>query len=274
VVAERSGAQSIPNSTFTAVNYTTTIKDDLNLLSTNTIEIPQDGEYSFDAFAEFAAAAGGSRISAWHVNGTEVRTTRTRILPTGSEDALHSSYTDTFTKGQLVSFQVWQNSGGALNINRAHIGMRKNPDYTVLGAVRNSEYLETEITSDTIFGTAQTDVVGSEITLTPGEWLVGYSVPLYFDQNTTSITLITAVIRLTDSSNNQIPGGTSSILNRGDNNAFDNTKWVFQQTKVVITETTTFKLRGSRNGTLSDADLFIFGSSASSDAKVWANRIK
>ena len=147
VIGERNGAQSIPNSTFTAVNFTTTIKDDLGLLSTNTIEIPRTGEYTFSAFAEYAAAAGGSRISAWHINGAEVRRTRTRILPTGAEDALHSTYTDTFTKGDLVSFQVWQNTGGAININRAHIGMTSGPDYIVIGAVKERNRVQTKILS-------------------------------------------------------------------------------------------------------------------------------
>ena len=118
----RSGAQSIPNNTLTAVTWDVEAYDAFELHSqtsnTSRITVPASygGLWRFGYSLDFAANAAGVRLAYLNRNGALVRYAANESVPAAG---VNTTFTGTvelrMAVGDYVELIVYQNSGGALN---------------------------------------------------------------------------------------------------------------------------------------------------------------
>lgn len=115
----RTAAQSIANSTSTAVAFDTIEANTTGSFSTGSsaFAVPSSGEYRISVSIAFQANATNGREVRLIVDGATIKTMGYVFGPSGVGPAIiGGSTTATLRAGQSVSIQVFQNSGGALNI--------------------------------------------------------------------------------------------------------------------------------------------------------------
>jgi hypothetical protein len=133
------------------------------------------------------------------------------------------------------------------------------------------EFVQATLNSDTtitsISSTTQTDITGSTITLTPGVWMISYSLPTFIGGTFGTSGGLRANIRVTDSSNNLV-SKTISFMQFGDG-AISGFSSLVQQmsssTVITISTTTSYKLRAmfNQNGTVTSPQFILLGSGSS-----------
>lgn len=113
-------AQSIPNSTVTKVEFSSSHVDydPLGLFddSNDRIDIPSDGIYHIAAGGRFASNATGERAFYIRVNGSYVTSVR---VGAGGNTGECTVVNLNLSKDDYVDFSVYQSSGGALNFGGA-----------------------------------------------------------------------------------------------------------------------------------------------------------
>jgi hypothetical protein len=125
-IVRRSSAQSINNTTFTDVSFNTEVVDNANMFTptSTTITIRYDGYYLITVGSNWASSATGIRVHLPLLNG---------VVIDGIEwENPSSAAADTrFTTGNMISavagdtvgVQVWQNTGGAFNLDNMRVGV-------------------------------------------------------------------------------------------------------------------------------------------------------
>lgn len=120
VNVRNSSNQSISNSVSTTLTWDTDLVNPLNLHSTtaNTSRLTakKSGVYQLAAFIYFASNTTGLRQILFLKNGNIVDNVTSAAL-TGSETQLGMTALVTLLPGDYVECQVWQNSGGSLNVS-------------------------------------------------------------------------------------------------------------------------------------------------------------
>lgn len=125
VSLRRTTTQSIPNNTQTAVSFDTEGWDTDAFHSTGTnptrITVPtgKAGKYLVTGWAHFAANTTGKRGIQFLVNGTAA-SAQNGVYPTqgvGDEASLELTAVLDLAVGDYIEMAVFQNSGGALNLN-------------------------------------------------------------------------------------------------------------------------------------------------------------
>lgn len=113
-----SGTQSIPNSAFTNIIWSTTVANRMNAINSGDhaeIVIRRAGIYMVAGCISFAAAAGGTRIARATRNGTAVPGSYSRN--TASSTAIMAfSFVVACDVADVLKIQAFQDSGGALNV--------------------------------------------------------------------------------------------------------------------------------------------------------------
>jgi hypothetical protein len=121
-------AGGVNDSTWTDLDFSGTDVEDTSSMhnpasNANQITVREAGVYEIVGLAAFAANATGIRGIKLRIDGTDVNQTITHvpaIATAATETTVRTSYTVRLADGQIVSFRVWQNSGGSLNVNRAN----------------------------------------------------------------------------------------------------------------------------------------------------------
>ena len=113
-------AQSIPNTTWTALTFNSERFDTSNIHSTSSntsrLTAPTGGKYLITGTACFTNNVTGFRTFAFTINGTYINQSSTSN--SGAFDSCQSPSTVyQLNAGDYAEFMVYQNSGGALNIN-------------------------------------------------------------------------------------------------------------------------------------------------------------
>jgi hypothetical protein len=125
IVAQRVAAQSIPNSAFTAISWDTELQDNDNQLTvpTSSLVLPNPGVYVGFGGVQFAGSASGSRTATTFKNGGEIVGSGQDAPANASGTRIICGAVFTGVAGDIISVNVFQGSGGALNINGAIFGV-------------------------------------------------------------------------------------------------------------------------------------------------------
>lgn len=118
----RASSQSISNATWTLITYTTETFDTDGYWSAGSptkLIIPETGYYLVGCITKFAANANNEPEIMIYINGS---TPATRVTggtrPTGHSQ-LNISVVNAYTKNDYLEAKVYQNSGGALNVENS-----------------------------------------------------------------------------------------------------------------------------------------------------------
>lgn len=106
-----------------------------------------------------------------------------------------------------------------------------------------------------------TDVAGMSITLSPGIWLLYYTVSVELYNNTGSTNNLRGRVRVTDGSNNAVTGTEAAFQFDNAPNLADITVPASRIVTVIPTVTTTYKLRIANAIAIAGANVYIQGSS-------------
>jgi hypothetical protein len=120
LVGRVSTAQSIATSTFTDINHDNEFADTDGMYSgLAPITIAFDGYYWVAAGATWASAAGGLRVNAVSLNAGVVGEIATEIDATTVAGSYRHSANGglSLVTSDVIRQNVWQSSGGALNVN-------------------------------------------------------------------------------------------------------------------------------------------------------------
>lgn len=119
-----SAAQPLAHSTFTTLAFDTERQDPFGMhdpvLDNSRLTVAHDGFYILGAQVVFASNTTGARIALLRVNGGGYVGRFSYIPSVGGHQHTVSATTATFlAAGDFVEAQVWQNSGGALDVQVA-----------------------------------------------------------------------------------------------------------------------------------------------------------
>lgn len=117
-IRRRLTTQSIPNTTFTAVN--TNVAEELSggiTYSAGTWTVPWSGRYMCSCYAQWVGNANGRRLMQLVRNGTPVVRNDNGAVAAANVTSSNISVPMRFTAGDTLEFQVWQNTGGPLDLN-------------------------------------------------------------------------------------------------------------------------------------------------------------
>lgn len=118
-LVSRNAAQSIPNSTATAINFDTVVFDSdsmYNTLNPSRIVIPSDGIYQMVAQVIYVYQGTGVRSANLLVNGSTSISGQSSTANGINTWELNFGGIHTFKKGDYIELIAYQASGGALNV--------------------------------------------------------------------------------------------------------------------------------------------------------------
>lgn len=128
-IADRLAAQSIPNNANTLVAFDTEIFDNYGTFTatSSTIILQAAGVYVVTGGGTWAANATGARLASIRHNGNDVNggTWEQPALTGGAQTFMSHCATINAAIGDSVTYAVFQNSGGALNISAVRIGITR-----------------------------------------------------------------------------------------------------------------------------------------------------
>lgn len=124
----RIGAQLISDSTFEPITWTSEDVDQGGLYSGSgtdiTIPTGGDGFYLVTASAQFAAnATGAARYIQVQVGGAGVAAGSSSIIDASEVDHLSVSWMGALVATDVITIDVWQDSGGNLNVSQCKVGV-------------------------------------------------------------------------------------------------------------------------------------------------------
>lgn len=233
---------------------------------------PASGTYDIEGLLRFTANA--TRAISAYVNGTI-----TRALSTNAYNGILSKFSGSviLNKGDVLTFRSDVSESTATGIQSNNwVTIESKPDFTFLGVVRNQEYKEVILASNTVTVTANVavDIVGASLFLDEGEWEFGWALPLFFDYVSGASVGVSAGVFLTDSSNNIEAASEANfykVMSSEDDQIGPYSK---NTVRVVVTSPDTYKLRMRCNQNNTVAQIFADITSSYGDGRVWARRIK
>lgn len=117
-VANRSTTQSIPTATWTTVAGLAALSDVSGLVAADYISVPTTGIYRLRARVTFASNATGDRYTRFYIVGSG--TVGDQVDDAGNTQMdLYNEWIASLTAGYGIQLQVYQDSGGALNLLKA-----------------------------------------------------------------------------------------------------------------------------------------------------------
>jgi len=132
VSGNRTSNQSISNATDTAVTYSTgtdSIYATVNAGS-GIFTLTESGVYLISSRFAFTYNATGSRSMSYRLNGTAIAESVVEYAATGlgnltslTRNSMH--HVGSFSAGDTIQYYVYQNSGGALNLERAYTAIAR-----------------------------------------------------------------------------------------------------------------------------------------------------
>ena len=131
---QRSTNQSINSGADTLVTFPTTIRDDVNFVtSTSRFTAPMGGWYVMMASVRWASAAGGERTVWFKKNGNftngPVGQSQSAVT-TAFAQSNNLTYVTYLVKGDFIEVDAFQSQGGALNVTGATFSMVRLPGAT------------------------------------------------------------------------------------------------------------------------------------------------
>lgn len=128
VELRRTSNQSISNTTTAAISWDTEDRDDATFwaVSPNPTRITfgSAGWAICSAQVRWASNASGKRLTEWRINGSSYYHLDDIPNLSGANDpGQTTSFAHYFSASDYLELTVWQNSGGALNLSSAHIGV-------------------------------------------------------------------------------------------------------------------------------------------------------
>jgi hypothetical protein len=105
-----------------ALTFNTVRRDNgglFGLANPSRLTAPVDGWYLITGTAQWAASAAGRRIGTLKINGTAVAVTEWALSATATTPRINPTTFYYMTAGQYAEFWVYQDTGGALNIEVA-----------------------------------------------------------------------------------------------------------------------------------------------------------
>lgn len=283
-----SGDQAINNANQNVVLFDTVDFDKFGLFSAvdNGFKIQKDGDHKVTVKVNVSGLTADEQfIGRILKNGIEIDRVVDRS-PNG-DVPIRMTRTFPFVKGDIITAAL--DSGGDTSytarggISDSVLQIEFEQDNTLLGVIKNEEYLETVIASSTTTSLAntETDVTGSELEIPAGLWDIGYDL----DGVTRNIGGVNNTqfgsIMVTDSLNNRIEGMESLTGGVLAPNAEINSN-SSKQKRIYIPDTITLKIRiasldAAATGTFGiRASGNVTGSLPGDDSvsRFWARRVK
>lgn len=123
-----STAQSITNNTFTDITNDTEFFDNDGLYPGGgvaaRITIAHDGDYLCGCGATWASSGVGSRVAGISINGTVINEIASELAAVAGNYRHGAVGTLVCVTNDIIRTNVWQNSGGALNVNTRFFAVR------------------------------------------------------------------------------------------------------------------------------------------------------
>lgn len=122
----RAAAQSINNTAFTQITFDTELSDNDGMFaaSSTTVTIQHDGYYLVVYGVDWGNSATGTRVANVLQNGTAVPAGGLELpTPATGNCVFTGSTVITAVTSDTVKLEVWQNSGGALNVDKARLAV-------------------------------------------------------------------------------------------------------------------------------------------------------
>lgn len=125
-IASRAAAQSIPTATVTAISFDTETFDNYAMFAPTSTNISclETGSYSVKGGARWDVAGGGARMVLLYQQGTELLGGGNYAPGTAADIVRQNAAIDIAgANGDVITLQVFQTSGGALNASNARLGV-------------------------------------------------------------------------------------------------------------------------------------------------------
>ena len=254
----------------------TEVTDEQDLWDGTTFTVPSSGEYLISGNVTTTAAYNGN-INAW-INGASTETigvgagtTRTPI-----NGVLR------LTVGDTINIRA--DSGATLLASVTHnISIKGQPDFSTFSVFGETEYLE--VTASTITSTSAadtwTDATGMSLTLTPGEWDIGYDISGLMNWNSGAAIGVAANCAIFDASNTLVSPTVALVYNVMSNVNEQVRFSMSRSTRIVVTTSTTYKLRIRCNVASTSAQFDFEASNITggltdpdNHSNFWARRVK
>tara|TARA_R100000808_G_scaffold22278_1_gene48402 strand:+ start:1246 stop:1833 length:588 start_codon:yes stop_codon:yes gene_type:complete len=121
-IATNSGDQSIANASWTTATFDTEVLDQGGHFASNKFTAPSDGKYMFYATFPYIESSGtgtDQRLSIHHYNSSDVSQYQAPVVKTTIHEASMSGMRAfAMSTNDYMVVQVYQNSGGARNMNK------------------------------------------------------------------------------------------------------------------------------------------------------------
>ena len=281
------------NSSFNKATFPTEVYDTHSSYSSGTFTAPKSGKYlvSSQLFMTATFASGDAAGVGIYKNSSQERAAIERF-----GGATGNSITPSITavvdceKGDTIEIYGLNDgttpsysSGDAFN----YFHVEEMPDFSTFSVFGETEYIEVDVTSRPVTTVGNTAIQSSEtMTVSPGKWMVGYSVSVRLDNNTGGTNFIAGAVALYDDNASSILVETGAVLAPGFLTS-TNTSMNVQltgQTEVILTEETVYKMDlictdSSAQGALRIEDKSaqsgngLRGGADTNAAMMWARRI-
>ncbi len=128
----RTTTQSATNSSDTLVSWSSTLRDDASFWAAGSptkLTAPQSGWYTISATVRWASSTAGQRFMWFKINGAFPSQTPGSSLSAGvgGDYATNASHQVYLSKGDYVELDVFQTSGGSLNVSYAVMSLVRSP---------------------------------------------------------------------------------------------------------------------------------------------------
>ena len=289
------GGQSIPNLTSTIVDFETVEFDDFGTVTTGgswSFTAPRSAKYRVSAnllYTTSATWAESERATLGIFKNGARYSDIGRANGFSGTELVFVSGTDTIplAKGDTIDIRTSQNSGAALAIHvgsdLSFVNIEELPDFSTFSVYGKSEYLESISTVATNIAAPNTWTLatGLSLTLSPGVWDVGFSVPIYNQWQVSGPHNQLVNVSLGTSPSNIVANamtftGTFGMNSSNTNDIHNHTK----QTQIVVTTETTygvyFRQNNAITSVLSSVPAVSFSASLTNpdlEPQIWARRI-
>lgn len=163
------------SSTYQTIVYDNEIFDSHNAYNSSTGEFtaPKSGKYEVDGVISFLSNGTGTRYLQVYVNGSADSLLGGLNLAGTGQVVCSGNTTLNLEKGDVVTLRAYQTSGGTLGYattsGSSSFSIKSAPDYTVLGAVKEKNKIQTKLLSaDVTSDGAMSDLTFSNLVI--GRW--------------------------------------------------------------------------------------------------------
>lgn len=258
--------------------------------STGVVTVAKPGRYKVKSQVMFGGLnvdAGEVRVLITDDAGNSYNFSRNPIDRTTIQTFEASCIVDLPAGGTIRTDVIQSNGAGRATVSSStfatFMDIEEIPRYTLLGVVKNDEYIEAVPggSTGTSVGGVFVDVTGAEITLSPGTWDLGYEADVRGRNNTGILNTNICRVQLLDELNNIIPEMQSSFGGVMAPNT-DTYHCVTKTKRIVITEEKTYRMQVGCSDNAANGDATVYGNISlsgtlagiDSTTRLWARRVK